>query len=496
MKNAKKEFVKVVSILQSYGLCAQDCRINAVNVKKGDKRETILNISQKGELSDKIVNIFGPQQEKDMVPVSLLNNEGFDIEGFISTCCHGKGRSRGDRQFFFVQNRPCDLPGGVKAINEVYHQYNRHQYPFFVFKITSKTKGSIDVNLTPDKRKVLLEKETSLWQALKEKLKTIFDAIAPPVVMTSNNFSLLPTIKSTPKVLPEPNVKTLDIPSSSNEKEVAAKSETPKLDIHQCDRKKKQLVECRYDELDERKNAQRRMQVVSFSMSGLKQRLANQNDIEDKDIRGRKFVATVTSERAENELRKHLSQKDFLDGHFEVIGQFNLGFIVVRLLQDDLFIVDQHASDEKFRFETLNKSVKRVTQPLVIPQELRLDPGKREILKNQQLVLESLGFVFDHDLRLTKVPQFGKLSLGPEDIDEILYILSEDNELSGNYQFPRVRSMLASKACRTAVMIGTSLNPSQMRAIIGHMSEMEHPWNCPHGRPTMRHLVNMQVLMS
>ena len=319
--------------------------------------------------------------------------------------------------------------------------------------------------------------------------------------MTSQNFSLLPTIKSTTKVIPEPKVKTLDIQeklhhSSSNEKEVAAKSETPKLDIHQCDRKKKQLVECRYDELDERKNAQRRMQVVSFSMSGLKQSLANQNDIEDKDIRGRKFVATVTSERAENELRKHLSQKDFLDGHFEVIGQFNLGFIVVRLLQDDLFIVDQHASDEKFRFETLNKSVKRVTQPLVIPQELRLDPGKREILKNQQLVLESLGFVFDHDLRLTKVPQFGKLSLGPEDIDEILYILSEDNELSGNYQFPRVRSMLASKACRTAVMIGTSLNPSQMRAIIGHMSEMEHPWNCPHGRPTMRHLVNMQVLMS
>ena len=271
LKNAKKEFVKVVSILQSYGLCAQDCRINAVNVKKGDKRETILNISQKGELSDKIVNIFGPQQEKDMVSVSLLNNEGFDIEGFISTCCHGKGRSRGDRQFFFVQNRPCDLPGGVKAINEVYHQYNRHQYPFFVFKITSKTKGSIDVNLTPDKRKVLLEKETSLWQALKEKLKTIFDAIAPPVVMTSNNFSLMPTIKSTTKVLPEPKVKTLDIhiPSSCNEKEVAAKSETPKLD-----RKKKQLVECRYDELDERKNAQRRIQVVSFSMSGLKQSLA------------------------------------------------------------------------------------------------------------------------------------------------------------------------------------------------------------------------------
>ena len=74
------------------------------------------------------------------------------------SCCHGKGRSRGDRQFFFVQNRPCDLSNGVKAINEMYHQYNRHQYPFFVFKITSSTKGNIDVNLTPDKRRILLQK--------------------------------------------------------------------------------------------------------------------------------------------------------------------------------------------------------------------------------------------------------------------------------------------------------------------------------------------------
>ena len=34
----------------------------------------------------------------------------------------------------------------------------------------------------------------------------------------------------------------------------------------------------------------------------------------------------------------------------EVIGQFNLGFIIARV-DDSLFIVDQHASDEKFRYE-------------------------------------------------------------------------------------------------------------------------------------------------
>ena len=35
-----------------------------------------------------------------------------------------------------------------------------------------------------------------------------------------------------------------------------------------------------------------------------------------------------------------------------ILGQFNLGFIVTKL-GDDLFIIDQHATDEKYNFETL-----------------------------------------------------------------------------------------------------------------------------------------------
>ena len=33
----------------------------------------------------------------------------------------------------------------------------------------------------------------------------------------------------------------------------------------------------------------------------------------------------------------------------KIIGQFNLGFIVARL-DGDLYIIDQHASDEKYRY--------------------------------------------------------------------------------------------------------------------------------------------------
>lgn len=47
-----------------------------------------------------------------------------------------------------------------------------------------------------------------------------------------------------------------------------------------------------------------------------------------------------------------------------VIGQFNKGFIICQH-GDDLFIVDQHASDEKFRYENLCVNHEFTSQPLV-----------------------------------------------------------------------------------------------------------------------------------
>lgn len=44
------------------------------------------------------------------------------------------------------------------------------------------------------------------------------------------------------------------------------------------------------------------------------------------------------------------------------------------------------------------------------------------------------------------------------------------------------------------VMIGTALSISEMKKLLVHMGEIEHPWNCPHGRPTMRHLVSLNIL--
>jgi DNA mismatch repair protein PMS2 len=48
--------------------------------------------------------------------------------------------------------------------------------------------------------------------------------------------------------------------------------------------------------------------------------------------------------------------------------------------------------------------------------------------------------------------------------------------------------MLASRACRSSIMIGKALTRGTMESVLAHLSALKSPWNCPHGRPTMRHL--------
>lgn len=77
--------------------------------------------------------------------------------------------------------------------------------------------------------------------------------------------------------------------------------------------------------------------------------------------------------KADEVLSRIIEKADFAE--MEVLGQFNLGFIIVRRQKpgdvdgvaggmDDLFIVDQHAADEKYNFETLQQTTKIESQKL------------------------------------------------------------------------------------------------------------------------------------
>ena len=78
------------------------------------------------------------------------------------------------------------------------------------------------------------------------------------------------------------------------------------------------------------------------------------------------------------------------------------------------------------------------------------------------------------------------------DITELVTLLAEAP--GQPCRLPKLRAMFAMRACRSSVMIGTALEPSKMKALVSQLARLDQPWNCPHGRPTLRHLVSLKDL--
>jgi DNA mismatch repair protein PMS2 len=90
-------------------------------------------------------------------------------------------------------------------------------------------------------------------------------------------------------------------------------------------------------------------------------------------------------------------KKDYFN-RLHVVGQFNKGFIITRFENSsDLFIVDQHASNEIFNFETLQKSTALRVQRLLAPISLQFSPDEEIDVISNLHVFERNGFLLECD---------------------------------------------------------------------------------------------------
>lgn len=101
---------------------------------------------------------------------------------------------------------------------------------------------------------------------------------------------------------------------------------------------------------------------------------------------------TSSSTDADTALSRMITKDDFTK--MKILGQFNLGFIITSLDQD-LWIVDQHAADEKYNFEDLQKNTKIQSQKLVRPRPLELSAADELVAREHVDVLRQNGFEVD-----------------------------------------------------------------------------------------------------
>ncbi|MEQ2303413.1 hypothetical protein AMECASPLE_016713 [Ameca splendens] len=493
-RNIKKEYAKMIHVLQAYCIISTGVRITCSNQNGQGKRSTVLSTSGSHTMRENIGAIFGPKQLQSLLPFqqvspaeNIMEEYGlkdgdlpkplFSITGFVSTVDHGVGRSVSDRQFFFINSRPCDPIKVSKLTNEVYHMYNRHQYPFVALNIAVAS-DCVDVNVTPDKRQVFLQEEKLLLAILKSSLITMYEA---GVNKISLNYTPAPIVASASKDV---------LFSGDNKAEPVENNQpaTPSL--------KSAMNLAALKAAFSNKNS-----APSGNLAAsMKRLLDQQRQRAGEKLHYRRFRAKINpgeNQSAEDELRREISKEMFKE--MEIIGQFNLGFIITKL-NSDIFMIDQHATDEKYNFEMLQQHTVLQGQKLIVPQPLHLTAVSENVLIENLEIFRRNGFEFliDEDaqvmerVKLVSLPTSKNWTFGPADIEELIFMLSDSPGVMCHPS--RVRQMFASRACRKSVMIGTALSVSEMKKLVIHMGEIKHPWNCPHGRPTMRHLANLEII--
>lgn len=236
----------------------------------------------------------------------------------------------------------------------------------------------------------------------------------------------------------------------------------------------------------------------------------------------------------------YLSKDDFPT--MSILGQFNLGFILALDEGGHLWILDQHACDEKYNFEKLCKETKVHEQKLIAPLPLELSPSEENCILEHMSLFEQNGFQFDYDsskpprhrLSLTAVPHSGSggdgkkaVQFGPQDVGALCAILGSDGACSSNgyisgsgtgssgtgksgnnavrrhagfgkssVMLPKAVAMFASRACRSSIMVGQALSQRKMQQIVQNLQVLDHPWTCAHGRPTVRHVKCLMDLLA
>lgn len=390
-----------------------------------------------------------------------------ELVGYISSCEHGFGRSSTDRQFFYVNSRPCEPTKVMKLVNEIYRQYNPNQYPF-VFLNINVNRISVDVNVTPDKRKVFLTKEKYILDCLKASLLKLFEHVPRTLKIDSTTLAsqkLEPELKQprifnsfiqqfsnqpkessdikdinspTKSELKRKSITTLDDflsvkksytlheeTSIESEKINETELETSKNDdssefrndavnqnatkiyennitnvinttnkeVHRNSadisikstsdivQKVSHTIYCKTSEIKTPKakihkvvtdkedlgKHVRKTVNLKTSLEQIKKLadLCNKNDAKTNPdrIKFKSMINPVFNKKCEEELSREISKESFK--RMSIVGQFNLGFIITKL-EDDLFIIDQHATDEIYNFETLQKTTELTSQKLVM----------------------------------------------------------------------------------------------------------------------------------
>lgn len=473
-------------------------------------------------LKDVIYQIYGRDITANLIEIQH-KNELFEVNGFI-----GKPMiARGNRNFenYFVNGRYIKSNMLSKAIEDGYKLHlMQHQYPFTVLHFSFHGE-KVDVNVHPTKMELRFSESELIYKLLHNLVRQALEEkeLIPEVSLEKeqkrsdqNTQPKLSYERTEPfeekrlnreraeqqaAQLQQESQTPQTIPSQQKNQTLACFAEKPDWKSEKRLEQVKEYIakDSPYSRQYEKKElhyAEEKPPYVKEEQEYVKEKQQHVKEEPQYAKEELHLQETVTYEQenlfagrsdSESDQTGGLLKENTID-RIRIIGQLFDTYWLMEY-ENQLYILDQHAAHEKVLFERTMKSLsdkEHFSQMISPPIILTLSEQEQGLLKKYVQEFTSLGFEIEQfggkEYAVSAVPQ-NLFHLNQQSL--FLEILDNLSELNDRSTPQMVLEKIAAMSCKAAVKGNQKLSLPEAESLIAELMELDNPYQCPHGRPTL-----------
>ncbi|MCG1784700.1 DNA mismatch repair endonuclease MutL [Staphylococcus epidermidis] len=478
IKSLYTELGKITDIVNRMAMSHPEIRISLVSDGK-----KLLSTNGSGRTNEVMAEIYGMKVAKDLVHISGDTSD-YHLEGFVAKPEH----SRSNKHYIsiFINGRYIKNFVLNKAILEGYHTLlTIGRFPICYINIQMDP-ILVDVNVHPTKLEVRLSKEDQLYDLIVTKIR---EAFKDKILIPQNDLNHAPKKN---KVL-----ETFEQQKINFEKQQSQIGETSAPYVHD-QKDKNHDVESHKNNLDSTSSTNNESTEVSNELH---------NYIDDSYLQSQKEVLFDMEQNTSNEYEISNQQSNDIKGtvsqtphrrvpYMEIVGQVH-GTYIIAQNENGLFMIDQHAAQERIKYEYFREKIGEVTnevQNLLIPLTFHFSKDEQMIIDQYKDELDKVGVHLEHfgghDYIVNSYPVW----FPKEEAEEIIKDMIELVLKHKSVDVKKIREDAAiMMSCKKSIKANHYLKNNEMADLIDQLREAEDPFTCPHGRPIIINFSNYEL---
>ncbi|MGV3006864.1 DNA mismatch repair endonuclease MutL [Streptococcus pluranimalium] len=469
LKSLQSELAHIVDIINRLSLAHPDIAFTLTS----DGRQ-VTQTAGTGDLRQAIAGIYGLNTAKKMVEISTADLD-FEVSGYVSL----PELTRANRNYItllingryiknFLLNRAILDGYGSKLMVG--------RFPIAVIDIQIDPYLA-DVNVHPTKQEVRISKERELMTlistAIKESLKE--QDLIPDAL---ENLARSATRKADKPIQTSLSLKQSNIYYDAEKQDFVERPSVLEEPV--------QFDQVEVNDVDNSVNQIDNPDKVTVNKSpNIKFAERDQNLLENEEHGSLDFQNKTKINRLienlENEETSTFPELDYF-------GQMH-GTYLFAQGKGGLYIIDQHAAQERVKYEYYRDKIGDVDsslQQLLVPYLFEFSAADFLNLQEKMPLLNQVGIYLEAYGDNTFILREHPIWMKEEEIESGVYEMCDMLLLTNEVSIKKYRAELAiMMSCKRSIKANHIIDDYSARNLIYQLSKCQNPYNCPHGRPVL-----------